>query len=402
MVLAVVVQYVAPNQVQAAEASLLITGLQTAGVNNSGQEQISIANVSSGSIDLMGTSLGYFSADPASFVRPARTISLSGSIAAGHVFTLATSAGTTVDQVFSATMAQAGGHLKLLHGTEQLDLLGWGTARYPLGAAAPAPQPGRKLFRRTLANGMYQQTENNAHDFMVDEIESPQLLVDHAADTFLVLSEMLPNPKSPTLDNEGEYVEVWNSGPLPMNIRGYTLLVGPTLGKKYVFQDEVLGANTYKAFYSAQTKLALSNEGSRVQLQAPDGSVLSDVTYETAREGMAWAWSGSEWQWTLEPTPDGPNKFHVEQGTTATPKTSSSRAATAKKAAKKLPSKAASGRVKAVKTTQPVSIRQQQSAPVHNAVVAGVGGLAVLYGLYEYRNDAANLYHKLRRNRKTG
>lgn len=378
--------------------SLLIVGIQTGGLQNASQERIELANVSAQTIDVSAYRLEYYSANPKSLTTPARAIPLTGSVAPGAIFVL-TAKGyeeATAQQVFAATLAAAGGHLRLSKVGQEIDFVGWGTAANPKGKAAPAPLPGATLQRQRNEAGAYSTTGSNVVDFGNADVSD---VSNGTGSGNIILSELLPNPASPATDAEGEYIELYNEGDTTVDLTGCKLLVGPSLGKSFTFSNQTLKSGQYKAFYITETKLSLSNTASRVQLQAPDGSVLDEVQYESAEEGQTYAWDGAVWQWTTEVTPNAANSFVQQDGGVSVKeaKAATKKVATKKATTKKAQVKSAST---GAKSTASKEKAEDMKPPLHTGVVAGVGGIAVLYGAYEYRQDVINFYRKLRGDRK--
>ncbi|MBX4201535.1 lamin tail domain-containing protein [Candidatus Saccharibacteria bacterium] len=209
------------------------------------------------------------------------------------------------------------------------------------------------------------------------------------------ISEVVPNPASPQTDDEDEYIELYNSNDKTFDLSGFFLQSGTTTLHKYAFPDSTtIGPHQFVAFYSAETNLSLSNSDGQVKLLDPGGNVLEQTdAYGTAKDGYAWVSADGLWQWTTSPTPGAVNII-------AAPPV----AAVAKK------TKAKTAVAKSKKTTKPkttTAIAATNSLPpavkpasrLHPAILAGVGALAVIYALYEYRNDLANQYYKLRRYR---
>lgn len=395
LVVVMVVPIVVWAQVQPA---LLIVGIQTGSAQSASQERIELVNTTASAIDLAAYHLQYFAAQPKYMQKPSRTIQLGGTVNAGEVFTLGTDGEANIDQKYGATLAAAGGHLRLMRGTSEVDLVGWGTAAYAQGKAAPAPAAGDMLSRYyDSQTNTYSVTGNNAEDF------TQAKAVDAARSGAVQLTELLPNPASPATDAADEFIEVYNAGPEAIDLTGYRFVVGNTSQRSYTIQGITIAPGEYHAVFSVQTRLALGNTGSTVKLLDASGAVLDEVAYDAAAEGQAYAWSGQGWQWTTVPTPRQTNTINVpaESGAKA------AKATTKKAATKTTKAKAAKSTKKSTaksdatkKAAQQASQKEQIKPPLHTGVVAGVGGAAVLYGAYEYREDAFNLYRKLRGNRK--
>ena len=226
----------------------------------------------------------------------------------------------------------------------------------------------------------------------------------------LSITELLPNPAPPQTDENDEFIELYNPNPEPVDLDGYKVQTGTNYSYSFTLDKQSIPANGYLVLTSGATGLTLSNSAGRARLLDPAGNVLSETdAYENAGEGAAWAFIDGTWQWTSSPTSDAANVL-TAAATTAN-KTSSTQKTAAKTTTTKT-AKASTATVKAAKTTKPKATTTASTnsgtsgtggtgggAPLHAAVIAGVGGLAVLYGAYEYRQDVANTFYKLRRNR---
>jgi len=198
----------------------------------------------------------------------------------------------------------------------------------------------------------------------------------------LRISELLPHPQKPQTDANDEYIELYNPSDKAVNLSGYILKTGLTDNHKYAIKNISIAPKSYKAFYRKDTNLTLSNTAGHAVLTAPDGTQIDKTAdYSGAKAGLAWIYAMGKWQWTTIPTPGRANLLSAPA--VLGQKTSSTAAAkSASPAGASLPGK------------------QEKASPLHPAVLAGVGSAALIYGLYEYRNDLANLLYKLRRNRE--
>lgn len=392
------------TRVTAMTSPLLIVAIQTGSTTSASQEYIEIANVSGGNIDLNTVKLEYFSADPKSMTTPSRTIRLQGSLAAGQSYLVASNGylNDRADGAFSATLAAAGGHLRL-SGAAEYDLVGWGTATHPGGTAALPPAAGEQIVRRPGSfggNSGFQDTGNNSDDFISGNL-SPTGAGQQSGN--LILSELLPDPASPLTDAKDEFIEIQNIGVETVNLRGYYLISGET--KKFTLPAKDLQSGGYGVWYAPESKLTLANSGGRLRLFGPGGIEISQTSYGQAQPGKSWNWDGGSWQWSSAVTPDSENIISAAtSGDTSNKKTTALKAkAKAKSKAKTVKSAkvAKKGQVKGSSTDQAGAVATEQAAgkpAIHNTVVAGVGGLAVLYGVYEYRDDIKNIYFRLRKN----
>lgn len=208
------------------------------------------------------------------------------------------------------------------------------------------------------------------------------------------LTEVLPNPASPQTDAADEFIELYNPNDTIFQLEAYALVIGK---RRYVFPEgSQLEAKAFKAFFSADTRLALPNSGGTVAVADPFGNVIASLEpYGVARDGQAWARADGQWAWTATPTPHAANAMVAPQ-----------------------PKKKASSTVKTSKaTTNASSTAKDQTAsqtaaatsiasitpetPIHGSILVLIGVFAVLYGAYEYRHDIRNHLYRLRSYRAT-
>lgn len=120
--------------------------------------------------------------------------------------------------------------------------------------------------------------------------------------TGIQISEILSNPEG---DETREFLEIANFGLLAVDLSGWRMKSG---SKAYTFPDNTLiGPGAFLAFYRRVTGLILNNQGSQIALLNRDGALVDLVKIGAAKEGVSYAFLDNEWQWTVEPTPGGPN-----------------------------------------------------------------------------------------------
>lgn len=207
------------------------------------------------------------------------------------------------------------------------------------------------------------------------------------------MTELLPNPAGTGNDTTNEFIELYNANDTNFDLSGFSLQTGTTTLHTYVFPaGTTLAPHSFTAFYSSLTHLSMSNSGGQAVLLDPLGNSLSASSpYATAADGQAWAYASGNWSWTTTPTPNAPNIIHKPIA-----KTKSKKAASKSKTASKKGLKTAAHKLP--KNTKATASYQQpaSSTPIHIWTLALVGGLALLYGAYEYRTDLANHYRQLK------
>jgi hypothetical protein len=221
------------------------------------------------------------------------------------------------------------------------------------------------------------------------------------------ITEVLPNPAAPQTDDHDEFIELFNPNTTPYDLSGFILETGEATKHRYTLPaGTILGAQQYGVWYSAETGLSLSNAGSRVSLLDTTNVVIATSEgYVAAPDGQSWALSGGMWQWTTMITAGLQNVITVPQLAAKKPaaepkpkKPAAVKAATVKQT--KTTTKAAKD-PKPVKTppAQLAAASEPARSPLHMGVLATIGVIAVLYGLYEYRHDITNKLLRLRGNR---
>lgn len=449
----------AVTHAQISVPEVVIAEVQTGSNTSASQEFIELVNTTEQPVDVSEWRVEYFAANPKNFDTPTRTMPLHGSLPAKAHYLLASSGylvGMANDS-FSAGLAATGGHIRLVsidpdRPTESIahDLIGWGTAIRPEGAAALVLKAGESLQRKIDDSGRWVDTNNNAADFTVGapspegfipepeapdpepapttdqpgdmptdttDSETPQDPTQAQPDPVqaalppipLLITELFPNPASPQTDAADEFIELYNPNDTVVELTGYKLQTGTTYNHSFEFNDQTIEAHSYKAFYVPETGVVLANSAGKARLIDPSGAVMSEtLDYSDAPEGQSWDWDGATWQWSTTVTPGAENQVTSkpieDKKTSTTTKKASSSSSKPKSSAAKV--KTASAKVKSSKAngsgaggTQIADTVPAKPAAIHPAVIAGVGGLALLYGVYEYRQDLGNAVQRFRSNR---
>lgn len=210
------------------------------------------------------------------------------------------------------------------------------------------------------------------------------------------VTELLPNPIGTSNDTTNEYIELYNPNGVSFDLSGFVLQSGITSLHNYTFPTGTsLPAHSFKAFYSKDTGLSLSNSGSQVKLLDPLGNSISAAeVYGTAKDGQAWALAKGKWYWTTSLTPGVAN---IIKQPSLDKKAGSSNA-------KAKSNKTAASRIKSAKTKKASKTMLANGRPekpaatqIHPWTLALIAGLALLYGVYEYRADLANRIYQLKR-----
>ncbi|MBI2798539.1 lamin tail domain-containing protein [Candidatus Saccharibacteria bacterium] len=400
--------------VRAVAKPVVISELQPGSPTSSGDEFVELYNNTNSDIDISGWSLYYKSATGTSWSKKATLPS--GSVIAAHGFWLLAS-DIAANTKFNSGLAQTGGNIQLRDSNDSaVDQFAWGNGDSPLGLAAPAPVTNEVLARdfddatQTMLN-----SDNNLSDFSLSTTATPGAIPaveppnpgDQGVDdpspanyARIVVTELLPDPASPQVDSSDEFIELYNPTGADVDLNGWSLRDGS--GKVFVIKSKTIAAGGYLVLYSKETSITLNNTGDVISLLAPDGSI-GDTTpdYGNAKQGLSWGLVNGEWTWTTSPTPGGVNSAAlVDSAGSTTAKAAASKKTTAKKvaAAKTSKAKAAAkspvAKIANSATEAAANISKNSTLWTWLLIVLGVGTIG--YGIYEYRPEIINTYHKLR------
>jgi hypothetical protein len=267
------------------------------------------------------------------------------------------------------------------------------------GSFVPGPSnPGNQLLPgnlppATFVSALVDSASPNTKTIPADDIglAAPQI------------SELLPNPAEPQTDSEDEFVELYNSNNASFDLSGFKIEVGSSTKHDYTFPDgTIIPAKSFRAFFSEDTSLSLSNSGGQAWLLDPAGNVISQTDpYGTAKDGQTWALGpDGKWYWTMTATPNAPNIVLIPAAASTKTPATASKSSTPKTTTKAV--KAASTTSKKTSTSgASIDPQATSSSKMHLWILAVIGTGAVLYAVYEYRNDLANLLYRARRHRET-
>jgi hypothetical protein len=399
---------------------LLLIEIQTGSADSAAEEFVELFNRTDEVLAADELRLQYRSATGSAWLTK---VQLDGGIEPRGRYLIATShLAETANVVNGLGLAASGGHLRLVQlaasGEEVLDEMAWGSAQFAVVAPALAPADGQSLKRLVDEDGAFTDTGNDSLDFLVSDTPSPQSALPIEPDepptepdsngpdepgtdvqnsdgpanqnqsfAKLEISELFIDPDQPLTDAEDEFVEVFNPGPEAVDLERYVIQTGSKYSYSFTLPDIVIKPKQYLAFFSLDSGLALSNSGGAARLLAPTKSLIYEApAYEKAKPGTAWANIGGRWQWTGQPTPNAPNAA-------ASDGPSGEDLAGARGLALSRGRVLGDGDERNIYQEPPGTTSNQ----VDTAVVAGVGAMALLYAGNEYRYDAANFFHKVKR-----
>ena len=221
-----------------------------------------------------------------------------------------------------------------------IDKLGWGSAvDFESEVITNNPENDQSLER--IINGVIEDTDNNKNDFILQNSPNPQnsSVVNDQDNTEqegssqetgvndteagassethpnpsqegnkIIITEFLPNPKGS--DSEDEFIEIYNSGNVEIDLENWTLEDKMGSVKKFIISEKTkIGADEYRVFYSSETKITLNNNGDGIVLKDSADDVISETSLSNlAPEGQSYSLDKSgNWVWTLIITPEKEN-----------------------------------------------------------------------------------------------
>jgi hypothetical protein len=122
----------------------------------------------------------------------------------------------------------------------------------------------------------------------------------------LFLNEWLANTDPPQTD----FIEVFNAGPTPFDVSGYSLTDDLNLPAKFrIPVGTVIAAGGFLAFGEAQLGFALSAAGENIGLFTPAGVLVDSANFGPQQNGISqglWP-NGGQNRYSMTPTPGAPN-----------------------------------------------------------------------------------------------
>jgi micrococcal nuclease len=143
--------------------------------------------------------------------------------------------------------------------------------------------------------------------------ESPGDDVEWAPKAKILINEILPKPK--LREAENEFIELWNHGNAPADLRGWQLDNGNLEDDlSYLLIDEgrdyLIQPNSALVLYSNETLISLGNLGDSVYLFDPEGTEIDHMDLTPVLTGRSWGRRPEnigEWFPLGHPTPGAPN-----------------------------------------------------------------------------------------------
>lgn len=121
------------------------------------------------------------------------------------------------------------------------------------------------------------------------------------------INELLPNAQGS--DDGYEFIELFNSNDVAVNLTFYLLKIGIDTPKLYPFPSgSVVEPHGYIVFSNDDIAFTLVNSSSEVSIVSTDDQLIDkSPAYSNPGDDMAWALINGAWDYTNMPTPDSEN-----------------------------------------------------------------------------------------------
>ncbi len=125
----------------------------------------------------------------------------------------------------------------------------------------------------------------------------------------LRISELFPDPEGS--DTETEFIEIYNTGDMEVDIGGWYLDDVEGGSRAYIIPEgTIIGGKQYMVFDREITRIALNNTDDSVRLLFPDKTVVEEIRMHDVVEGAAYIPDEQgEWGWSSDVTPGEANKM---------------------------------------------------------------------------------------------
>lgn len=149
-------------------------------------------------------------------------------------------------------------------------------------------------------------------------------------DSSVVINEILPNPEG---SDEAEWIELYNSGDVPVSLLDWILDDGEGGSSPYrIDEDLQIEAKSYLLLERTETGIALNNNADAVRLYDSSGRLADKTEYSKASEGESWARrSDNRFAWTGIGTPGQANIIRSENKSSKTAKKKTSKSSSTDK-----------------------------------------------------------------------
>lgn len=124
------------------------------------------------------------------------------------------------------------------------------------------------------------------------------------------LSEIFPAPPK----GEEEWLEIENDDDATAYLTGWA--IQDASGRSFTFADDVtILPHEFLLVPKSLSHISLNNTGDDISLISPNGEIIEEITYPSAKVSMSWVVDEyGEWGWSRVATPQKPNQIELPAG----------------------------------------------------------------------------------------
>lgn len=217
----------------------------------------------------------------------------------GEVLELKDASGNLIDKVDAATSWPAGNN-DTKQTMERTDS-DWQTSQAAGGTPKAANSGGNAPTEEILPSP-------GSSPLVGSQSNISEVKKDQSTNFNLIITELMPDPAG--VDEEGEFIEIFNAGQGEANLSGW--LITNDKGQEYKFVDQKLAAKNYLMFGRRESGLILDNSTETIKLYKPGtNKARQTIKYKEASTGQSYAMDeDGEWNWTKQSTPGDKNKIN--------------------------------------------------------------------------------------------
>ncbi|KKU73972.1 MAG: Endonuclease/exonuclease/phosphatase [Parcubacteria group bacterium GW2011_GWA2_47_26] len=130
----------------------------------------------------------------------------------------------------------------------------------------------------------------------------------------IIFNEIMPDPRGA---ETAEWIELHNKGGAAVTLAGFA--IQDRSGARYTFGASAsIEARGFFILERESFQIVLNNTNETLSLFLPNGALADRVQWESAQEGLAFAFKENVWSWTTTPTPGAANRITTPSPSSST------------------------------------------------------------------------------------
>ena len=122
----------------------------------------------------------------------------------------------------------------------------------------------------------------------------------------IIFNEILPSPEG--ADETEEWIELQNQNDFEVDISGWKIRDTEGVITTFILSEGTkISGKGFLVLKRPETKITLNNDGDKLELLKPDGTIADSVIFEKSLLGQSYNKIGNSWEWSKNLTPGTPN-----------------------------------------------------------------------------------------------